>query len=150
MKKIHKIVVSIIGSLSVMTAQTHAATNTNIQRYSLPTALPTAEVQKYRDINRVGTDLTNLQITSKPTPTTILLATPKPTATPTPKPTPKPTAKPTPKLTPKPTSKPTVKSTSKPTPKPTPKSTPKPADGAGFFQTIQTDIGQLFQNLFKK
>jgi outer membrane biosynthesis protein TonB len=134
MKKIYKIVAGLIGGLSVMANQTHAAT---IQRYN-PMATPTP-IQKFRDVGNVNTNTINVQLTSKPSPTLTSKPTSKPTATPTPKPTSKPTATPTPK----PTAKPTPKPTAKPTPKTTPKST-------GFFQTIQIDLIKIFQGFFGK
>jgi len=138
MKKAHKIVAGLIGSLSVMATQTQAATT--VQRYNTTTVQRTNEVQNFRDVAVTQVPEVNRQ-PSFPTAT----PTPKPTVTPTPKPTIKPTAKPTPK----PTAKPTAKPTPKPTAKPTAKPTPKPGTAAnGFFQSIRTSLGSFWKGLF--
>jgi len=146
MKKAHKIVAGLIGSLSVMAAQTQAATT--VQRYNTTTVQQTNGVQNFRDVVVTQVPEVNRQLsfpTVSPTPKPTVTPTPKPTIKPTAKPTPKPTAKPTPKPTPKPTAKPTPKPTAKPTAKPTPK---PGAAGSGFFQSIQTSLSSFWKGLF--
>ena len=146
MKKINKIIVGVVGGLTLLAnkGQVVSAAVTNIQRYG--TINQAVGVQNYRDTGSTPIN-NNLQITAKPTPTSTFIPTSKPTPTY--------TSKPTPTQTPKPTSKPTVKPTPKPTANPTPKATSKSTAKAsqgiiGIVESIQTTISNFFASIFGK
>lgn len=148
MKKINKILIGVIGGLTLFVNKgqiTKAAIN-NVQRYGV--VVPTINTQIYKDTSlNVVRSTPTPTLSSKPTTTPTPTLSSKPTATPTPTLSSKPTATPTPK----PTAKPTAKPTPKPTPKTTSKSTAKASQGVeGIFKNIQASVSNFFSSFFNK